>query len=403
MAVDLTTMDATKPDGATEQVAVLDNYLREVRANLKDWANIEHGLTGGRHKFAVGNTASRPATGLETGTIYINTQTGAIEYWDGAAWQTATVIDAILNSLIDAKGDIIVGTANDTPARKAVGTVDGQFLIVDSGQADGLKWGTVTPRGYLYGMEISNNGADATNDIDIAAGECASDDAGVNDRVLLAPGAMTKQLDATWVAGTGVGGRIATEGLANGTWYVYAFRRSGGSDDICFSQSLTPTLPDGGTNKRRIHSFTRVGGSNTLFVQRGDEIWLLTPVLDILQADPGTAAVTRVLASIPTGVIVQAIVNVSLYGANNAESHVYLSDLATTDIAATAVLSAALVAPGATVGITGSGGVANGVSAEARVWTDVSSQIRSRCNGNIDADNYLGIVVLGWLDRRERF
>src|SRR3990167_10809244 len=83
MSSDLDTVDATKPDGATEAVNVLDNYERETRLALKDWAAIEHGATG-RHKFGVGNTASRPATVLQTGTLYINNQTRMLEYYDGA-------------------------------------------------------------------------------------------------------------------------------------------------------------------------------------------------------------------------------------------------------------------------------------------------------------------------------
>jgi hypothetical protein len=43
-------------------------------------------------------------------------------------------------SLVDAKGDILVATANDTVARKAVGA-DGTALLADSTQADGTRWG----------------------------------------------------------------------------------------------------------------------------------------------------------------------------------------------------------------------------------------------------------------------
>ena len=45
-------------------------------------------------------------------------------------------------SLIDAKGDLLVGTANDTVARKAVGA-NGTFLKADSAQSDGLAWSTL--------------------------------------------------------------------------------------------------------------------------------------------------------------------------------------------------------------------------------------------------------------------
>lgn len=50
--------------------------------------------------------------------------------------------EAILDTLIDAKGDLLVGTADNTVARLAVGTND-HVLIADSAQAGGMKWGTV--------------------------------------------------------------------------------------------------------------------------------------------------------------------------------------------------------------------------------------------------------------------
>lgn len=49
---------------------------------------------------------------------------------------------AILKSFINAKGDLITGTADDTPAILSVGT-DGQHLIADSGQSEGIDWSNV--------------------------------------------------------------------------------------------------------------------------------------------------------------------------------------------------------------------------------------------------------------------
>jgi hypothetical protein len=54
-------------------------------------------------------------------------------------WVTSDDANAIQNSIVDAKGDIIGATANDTPARLAVGTQN-QVLQVDSTAATGLKW-----------------------------------------------------------------------------------------------------------------------------------------------------------------------------------------------------------------------------------------------------------------------
>ena len=54
----------------------------------------------------------------------------------------------IPESIIAAKGDIIVGTANDTPAVLSVGT-NTYTLVADSGEATGLK--------YVAGLSIAFN------------------------------------------------------------------------------------------------------------------------------------------------------------------------------------------------------------------------------------------------------
>lgn len=76
----------------------------------------------------------------------------------GVRWSSEQDPNAITKSIIDAKGDLIAGTANDTPARLAVGS-DGQYLIADSTQTAGIKWatpnitlGTETTGNYVAGI-----------------------------------------------------------------------------------------------------------------------------------------------------------------------------------------------------------------------------------------------------------
>jgi hypothetical protein len=64
------------------------------------------------------------------------------------AWVAQDDSNAIQNAIVDAKGDLIGATANDTPARLAVGT-NGQVLTADSTAATGLAWATPSGGGGM--------------------------------------------------------------------------------------------------------------------------------------------------------------------------------------------------------------------------------------------------------------
>jgi hypothetical protein len=54
-------------------------------------------------------------------------------------WVTSDDANAIQNTIVDAKGDLIAASASDTPARLAVGA-NNTLLVADSAEATGLKW-----------------------------------------------------------------------------------------------------------------------------------------------------------------------------------------------------------------------------------------------------------------------
>lgn len=84
--------------------------------------------------------------GGTTGQVLAKASNTDLDY----SWVTTDDANAIQNSIVDAKGDLIGATANDTPARLAVGT-NGQVLTADSTASTGLVWATPSA-GY------SNNG-----------------------------------------------------------------------------------------------------------------------------------------------------------------------------------------------------------------------------------------------------
>jgi hypothetical protein len=57
------------------------------------------------------------------------------------------IASVINNSLVDAKGDVLTATADNTPARLAVGAND-TVLTADSTAATGLKWATPSAGGF---------------------------------------------------------------------------------------------------------------------------------------------------------------------------------------------------------------------------------------------------------------
>jgi hypothetical protein len=73
--------------------------------------------------------------GGTTGQVLAKTTNTDMDF----TWVAQDDSNAIQNSIVDAKGDLISATANDTPARLAVGS-NGEALVADSSTATGLRY-----------------------------------------------------------------------------------------------------------------------------------------------------------------------------------------------------------------------------------------------------------------------
>ena len=162
-------------------------------------------------------------------------------------------------------------------------TIDGAstYTLIDQYQSalvwtNGTTWFVIAektisvglPLGYFNGLELSN-GTDTQHDIDVTAGECR----GADDDEDITLSAITKQADATWVAGTNQGGLSSSLTLSADTlYYVHAIKVAGAAD-VGFDTSATAAnlvADHSATAYREIGRFKTDSSSNIInnrFVQ----------------------------------------------------------------------------------------------------------------------------------------
>jgi hypothetical protein len=85
------------------------------------------------------DTAFQYLKGGTTGQILSKTSNTDLAF----TWVTTDDANAIQNTIVDAKGDLIAASAADVPARLAVGN-NGESLVADSSTATGLRWNPST-------------------------------------------------------------------------------------------------------------------------------------------------------------------------------------------------------------------------------------------------------------------
>jgi hypothetical protein len=89
--------------------------------------------------FASAAARDAAITSPQEGQCCYLKDTDAVLTYSGSAWVGFDDSNAVQNSIVDAKGDLIAASGADTPARLAVGN-NGETLVADSSTSTGLRW-----------------------------------------------------------------------------------------------------------------------------------------------------------------------------------------------------------------------------------------------------------------------
>ena len=208
-------------------------------------------------------------------------------------------------------------TIAGTKEALVVGDVSGTHLV----RNDGIDVIVLDPKyPYLNGNNItqsairiliSNNVADANNDIDFAAGTFQfSDGTG-----FAALPTIIKKVDINWAVGTNQGGLDTGSKAANTWYYCYAiYNPASNIADAIFSiNGSTPTLPSGYTKYAKIGIIRTDGSSNIrAFSQNNNVITYKTMIRDRIFAAVPTSPANLTLTCPPSCIDITQVLCISV-------------------------------------------------------------------------------------------
>lgn len=256
----------------------------------------------------------------------------------------------------------------------------------------------------------SNNGSDATNDIDFSTG-IQRDSA--NAYTIKANSSFTKRADAAWASGTGSGGMATGSFSATTDYHLHLLGKSTDPTAFEYIFDTSATCVNGLANSavmaaefdiyKRIGSL-RTGGSAAWPTFAAREIgigvvrYLIAPASEFGKTWSGAdnTAQTGTLTLVPGGIQVNAILDVVFQDSTAAaNSAILVTSLDQTDTAPDATSTASV----ATVSLVSNAGANARGSCIAPVRTSTSRTFRYRGAGTT-SDHTASFSTHGWEDAR---
>lgn len=380
-------------------IATQDNVGETVEGQLELWQNdqtysIPELVTGSDDRFYRSLTDSNQG----------NDPTTSATNWEEIEFErifNTNVTYSIGDRSIGSDGKIYLSLTNSNLGNDPTGDIVNwgpaitNFPTQSSGNSTTLAATTafvdteIVPTENDIAVLIPSNAADADHDITISTGK-ARDSAGA--KTLALSSAITKQIDATWVVGSDMGGLFSGTVAADTTYHFFIIEQdSDGLIDAGFDTSLTAAnIPTGYTAFRRVFSILTDSSSNILAFDAFETEGGLYIDLDSKIADINTAAlgttVTNLTMTVPQDI--QVLVHFSAHIVQSAVGQVLIftsshqADQAVTT--ANADMSTAAVS-------------SRSVADFFRI-TDTSGRIRYR--SSVSAVTSFDVQTIGWIDYR---
>jgi len=303
-----TTADETKLDGI------------EAAADVTDAANVSaagavmvaNNLSDVVAATAFGNI-KQAASESATGVVELATTAEATTGTDTARAVTAAGVKAVMDahvaaadphtgylkeSLVDAKGDILVGTAADTPGIIAAGA-NGSFLTANSGTASGLEWIT-----SIDAADVDFFGTDG--------------DTAFTTLFTLATAPAFTVIPFTGPAYSQTNFAIQTQSNSR---YLAGYLSSSGAQNAEVVFRLPQTLQAGTWTFRLVHSTNSSNGIYTIATSSDGSSWSDLTTIDGYAGSVVAAVVTDATAlTVPAGV---AFIRVKMATKNASSSNYY--------------------------------------------------------------------------------